>query len=172
MMASPPDDNPTVDALRRVLVRDLETLRRELRAYPDERRIWTCPAGVPNSAGTLALHLCGNLQHFIGAQLGHTGYVRDRDAEFADRDVPLAELERAIDGTQAAIETTLTGGAIDLDAQYPLEVAGVRLSTRTFLLHLASHLAYHLGQIDYHRRLVTGSSEGVGAVAIPALVGP
>jgi hypothetical protein len=170
-MPSTPDTDATRDALRRILVRDLEALRRELRAYPDERLLWAAPSGVPNSAGTLALHLCGNLRHFVGAQLGRTGYVRDRDAEFADRDVPLAELERAIDGTRADIEATLRGGAIDLDAEYPLEVAGVRLSTRTFLFHLVSHLAYHLGQIDYHRRLVTGGSEGVGAVAIPPLAG-
>jgi hypothetical protein len=147
-------------------------VRRELRAFPDEDLIWAHPPGAPNSAGTLALHLCGNLQHFIGAQLGATGYVRDRDAEFSDRGVPLVELERRIDQTQDAVEGTLRLGAIDLDAEYPLEVAGVRLSTRTFLLHLTSHLAYHLGQIDYHRRIVTGRSDGVGAVSIPALAEP
>jgi hypothetical protein len=171
-MPSTREGDATADALRRLLIRDLEAVRRELRAFPDEGLIWAHPPGAPNSAGTLALHLCGNLQHFVGAQLGATGYVRDRDAEFSDRDVPLAELERRIDQTQAAVEVTLALGVIDLDAEYPLEVAGVRLSTRTFLLHLTSHLAYHLGQIDYHRRIVTGTSDGVGAVAIPDLAAP
>jgi hypothetical protein len=169
-MAFAPAGSSTADFLRRVIVRDLETLRRELRAYPDERMIWACPAGAPNAAGTLALHLCGNLQHFIGAQLGSTGYVRNRDAEFADRDVPLAELELRIDRTRDAVQATLGDPAPpDLDSDYPLEVVGLRLSTGLFLLHLSTHLAYHLGQIDYHRRIVTGASDGVGAVSIPAL---
>lgn len=170
-MSSRQQGDTTADSLRRIFVRDLEALGRELRAFPDERLIWAVPGGVPNSAGTLALHLCGNLLHFLGAQLGGTGYVRDRDAEFADRDVSLADLERRIDQTRAVVEATL-GSGIDLGAEYPLEVAGVRLSTRTFLLHLASHLAYHLGQIDYHRRIVTGRHDGVGAVAIPPLAHP
>ncbi len=169
-MASTSVGSITADALRRVIVRELDTLRRQLRAYPEERSIWACPAGAPNSAGTLALHLCGNLQHFIGAQLGGTGYVRDRDAEFADRDVPLGELEQRIDRTRDAVETTLGGSRPpDMSALYPLVVGGVRLPTGLFLLHLATHLAYHLGQIDYHRRMATRVRDGVGAVSIPAL---
>ena len=75
-----------------VLTRDLKALRRELEAYDDERGLWAMPKGVSNSAGTLAMHLAGNLRAFIGAQLGGTGYVRDRDAEFNRRDVPRSEL--------------------------------------------------------------------------------
>lgn len=156
--------------LSRLLARELATLRDELLAYPDERAIWTLPAGLPNSAGTLALHLAGNLRWFIGAQLGATGYVRDRDAEFARHDVPRAELIAGVEA--AADEVTRTLASLDaaaLEAPYPLEVGGLRLATGRFLLHLEAHFAYHLGQLDYHRRAVTGINTSVGAVSLAAL---
>jgi hypothetical protein len=157
--------------LKRILVRDLMALREEVRAYPEERDLWVCPEGIVNSAGTLALHLTGNVLHFIGAELGKTGYVRDRAAEFTDRNIPRAELEVRIG---AAIEVVERGmerlGDDDMTAQYPLEVRGQRLPTGLFLTHLAAHLAYHLGQIDYHRRVVTGRAEAVGAQSIVALL--
>ncbi|MBE0594884.1 MAG: DUF1572 family protein [Gemmatimonadales bacterium] len=159
------------DWLQRVILRDLNTLRDELRAYAQEEDLWISLPGTPNSAGTLVLHLTGNLQHFIGAQLGATGYVRDREAEFADRHVPRAELERRIDHAIAAVEHALDSlphGA--LEREYPRAVSGARLPTGLFLTHLATHLAYHLGQIDYHRRILTANTAGVGAQSIPALV--
>lgn len=143
--------------IQHVLVRDLEVLRASLRAYPNEETIWALPPGISNSAGTLALHLVGNLQHFIGAELGNTGYVRDRVAEFSDRDVPLALIEHRIDATILAVKETLSRIVDrDLDQIYPLEIGGYHLSTRLFLTHLVSHTGYHLGQIDYHRRLISG----------------
>jgi len=71
----------TIDDLSRVLVRDLRTLAAELDAYPDDASVWACPPGIPNAAGTLVLHVAGNLRHFVGARMGGTGYVRDRAAE-------------------------------------------------------------------------------------------
>ncbi len=159
------------DSLRRVIVRDLQALREELRAYEDERDIWKCPSGIKNSTGTLALHAVGNLQHYVGAQFGNTGYVRDRDAEFADRNVPVKDIEGRIDRTIAAIDSAL--GAMDaetLETEFPVEIAGTRLPTGLALLHLAVHLGYHLGQIDYHRRLVTGKPDTVEAQSVKALV--
>jgi hypothetical protein len=156
--------------ISRLLTRELATLRDELLAYPDERAIWTVPKGVPNSAGNLALHLTGNLRWYIGAQLGATRYVRDRDAEFSRRNVPRAELIAQVEA--AADDVTRTLAVLDpssLDAQYPLEVGGVRLATGRFLLHLEGHFAYHLGQIDYHRRIVTGLGTSVGALPPSAL---
>ena len=159
----------TIEHLRRTMTRDLAALRAELRAYPRPEHLWELPPGIRNSAGTLALHVSGNLQHFIGAQLGGTGYVRDRPAEFSERNVPLDELEERLDRSIRVVEETL--GALreeDLARDYPLELAGARLSTGLFLAHLAAHLAYHLGQVDYHRRLVTGREEaveGVGSMA-------
>jgi hypothetical protein len=95
-----------------ILDRDLRTLRRELEAYPDERQIWQAVPGLPNSAGTLALHLAGNLQHYIGARLGGAGYVRNRDAEFSRRDVPRAELLAEIERARTAIAAALPGVAL------------------------------------------------------------
>jgi uncharacterized damage-inducible protein DinB len=156
--------------LSRLIRRELTSLRDELLAYPDERAMWEVPKGLPNSGGNLALHLVGNLRFFIGTQLGATGYVRDRDAEFAKRNVPRAELIAGIEA--AADEVTRTFATLDaaqLDKPFPVEVGGNRLQTGLFLQHLASHLAYHLGQVDYHRRVVTGSSVSVGAVPVPPL---
>ena len=156
--------------LSRLLNRELGSLRDELLAYPDERAIWATPNGVPNSAGNLALHLAGNLRWFIGAQLGATGYVRDREAEFARRDVPRTELIAQIEA--AADDVARTLASLDpsaLDAPFPLEVGGLRLPTGRFLSHLVAHFAYHLGQVDYHRRVVTGSTASVGAVSLAAL---
>lgn len=161
----------TIEALRRVFLRDLAALGREIESYEREPDIWACPPGVANSAGTLALHLAGNLRHFIGAQLGGTGYVRDREAEFRDRNIPRAALLAHAADAAAQVDRTLRGlDPARLAEPYPLEVGGVRPDTGTFLLHLAAHFAYHLGQIDYHRRLVTGSAQTVGAQAVPELL--
>ena len=110
--------------LAALLDRDLRTLRRELEAYPDERQIWQRVPGLANSAGTLALHLAGNLQHYVGARLGGTGYVRDRDAEFARRGVPRAELIAGIERARAAVAAGLGAvGAEELAAEYPELIA-------------------------------------------------
>lgn len=153
-----------------MLLRDLDAFRREIAAYAREEDLWKVPAGIQNSAGTLARHAAGNLLHFIGAQLGATGYVRNRDAEFAATTVPRADLDAELVRAMDAVRTTLDAlPAERLAETYPLEVGGVRLPTGMFLVHLAAHLAYHLGQVDYHRRLVTGKGDTVGAQSMPAL---
>jgi uncharacterized damage-inducible protein DinB len=157
------------DILARLIVRDLRALTRELETYPSEESIWAVPPGIANSAGTLTLHLMGNLHHFIGAQLGRSGYRRDRDAEFTTRDTPRAELGAAIEAAIAMIEATLPSLSEEqLGEPFPIEVAGVRVRTDDFLVHLAVHLGYHLGQVDYHRRL-TAAPGTVGTMAIPEL---
>ena len=150
--------------------RELATVRDELLAYPDANAIWAMPAGLPNSAGTLALHIAGNLRWFIGAQLNGTGYVRDRDAEFALRGVAREELVSQVEA--ASDEVTRALAQLDdarLDQPFPLEVGGVRLPTGRFIGHLAVHLAYHLGQMDYHRRIVTGVNKSLSALLPSAL---
>jgi hypothetical protein len=155
----------------RMIVRELRGLERELDAYPDERDIWQAVPGLPNTAGTLALHLCGNLRHFVGAELGDTGYVRNRDAEFARRDVSRADLVAEIGATIEAVERTLGAGrSIDWAARYPhLVGSGYSVDTGDWMVHLVSHLGYHLGQIDYHRRMVTGENQSVDLMAISGL---
>jgi uncharacterized damage-inducible protein DinB len=160
---------PTAD-LSRLINRELASLRDELLAYPNEGDMWALPKGVPNSGGNIALHLVGNLRFFIGTLFGATGFVRDRDAEFSKTGVPRAEILKSIE--TAADEVTRTLANFDpalLDKTFPVEIGGHKLQTGMFLQHLASHLAYHLGQVDYHRRIVTGNSVSVGAIPIPPI---
>lgn len=156
--------------LRKLLLRDIASVQRELELYPDDAAVWRAAPGILNTSGTLALHLAGNLQHFIGAILGGTGYLRQRDLEFSRRDVPRAELLAGLDRAAEAVGGTLGAlPAARLDELYPLELAGVRLTTRMFLLHLSTHLSFHLGQIGYHRRVVTGDTTSSGASGIAIL---
>ena len=118
------------------------------------------------------MHLAGNLQYYIGNVLGKNGYVRNRDAEFASRDVPRAELLREIDSAIAAVQTGMSKiSEADLSQPYPEKVGGVSESTGAFLAHFATHLAYHLGQVDYHRRIMTGEGKTVKAMALTELGG-
>jgi hypothetical protein len=160
----------TATALLTLLRRDLAAVRREIEAYPDDAAPWHPVPGLPNTGGTLALHVAGNLRHFIGAILGGDGYVRDRDAEFARRDVPRAELVAGLNAADAAIERALLAlPDAAWGAPYPELIAKRRVGTTQFLLHLATHLSYHLGQLDYHRRIVTGDARGVDAVSVREL---
>ena len=153
------------------LRRELRSVRLELEAYPDERLLWALPPGLPNSAGTLALHLAGNLRHYVGALLGGDGYARNRDQEFAARDVPRAEILEQLSAADLAIESTLPKlSDTQLAQPFPELIRDHRLRTSDFLLQLAVHLAYHLGQISYHRRVVTGDSRGVGALSAAELL--
>jgi uncharacterized damage-inducible protein DinB len=149
-----------------ILARDLRTVGREVEAYPDERQLWQEVPGLPNSAGTLVLHLAGNIRHFVGARLGGTGYVRDRAAEFARRGVPRAELLHEIAEAERSLAALASLDEAALAAEFPDAIGGHRVATGDLLVHLVAHLTFHLGQIDYHRRVVTGRTEGVGAVAI------
>lgn len=154
----------------RLIGRELATVCDVLRAYPDEAAIWSLPAGLPNSAGNLALHIAGNLRWFIGAQLGGSGYVRDRDAEFSTKAMPRDELVKRLEA--AADECTRALAQLDasrLDEPFPLEIGGIRLTTGLLIGHLVSHLSYHLGQMDYHRRIVTGVNKSLGALAAAGL---
>ena len=152
-------------AIAALLDRDLRTLRREVEAYPDDGSLWRSVPGIANVGGTLVLHLTGNLQHYLGARLGGTGYIRDRNAEFARRDVPRAELLREIEAARAAVTTAVSRIVErELSTEFPETVGGVRVQAGEYLMHLSTHFAYHLGQLDYHRRVVTGSPTAVDAV--------
>jgi hypothetical protein len=166
-----PTDAPAyAQAARAVLLRDLATLRREVEAYPDDASLWAARPELPNSAGTLAIHLCGNLRHFLGAIVAGDGYVRDRDAEFRARGLPRAEVVARIGAAEAAVAEALSGRH-PLPETFPGPAGGGGMIVRTdeWLFHLAVHLGYHLGQVDYHRRLVTGNPAGVGAIATAEL---
>lgn len=161
------------DTIRNVLARDLRALAREVDAHPDDEALWRTVPGITNSTGTLTLHLAGNLEHFIGAVLGGTGYVRDRAAEFATRDLTRAELRRRIEAAAEAVDATLAQlTPAQWEAKYPVPVGGRNLVTADFVMHLATHLAYHLGQMDYLRRIVTPDAGTVDAMSIGELREP
>ncbi|HEX7938756.1 MAG TPA: DinB family protein [Gemmatimonadaceae bacterium] len=160
----------TIAILRTMFRRDIAALRREIEAYPDDESLWKPMAGVPNTGGTLGLHLAGNLQHFFGAVLAKDGYVRDRDAEFARRNVSRAEILRGLDNAQASVDKTLAQlDDLDLQLPYPELVAKKKVNTGLWLTHLAVHLTYHLGQIDFHRRAATKDERGIDAVSVREL---
>ncbi|RQO39626.1 DinB superfamily protein [Chryseobacterium sp. KBW03] len=135
--------------------RDLNKLKIEIEAYQNEENLWKIDKTIANSAGNLVLHLVGNLNHFIGTHLGNTGYVRQRDLEFSLKDIPRTELIEKIEATAAMIESSLAPlSEDDLKKEYPLVVFENTMTTDYFLIHLIAHLDYHLGQINYHRRLL------------------
>ncbi len=144
-----------IEILVQLFQRDLEKLKTEITSYKDPSKMWHITGEIKNSAGNLCLHICGNLQHFIGTVLGNSGYVRDRDSEFSRKNVPVEEMQKDIDETFAIIKKTLM--ELDegkLEEPYPINVFGNEMTTGFFLAHLTTHLNYHLGQINYHRRLL------------------
>ncbi len=143
-------------SISELILRDLDRLSSEIEAYAQEENLWIVEGEITNSAGNLALHLCGNLQHFIGAVLGKSGYERNRDFEFAGKHVPRAELLEEIQKTKTAVSDTLLRVTESvLNYPYPLRVFNNKeMSTLFFLIHLQGHLNYHLGQVNYHRRLL------------------
>jgi len=160
-----------VGAIGTMMLREMVTLRKEIDAYPSDESLWKVVPGISNSGGTLALHLAGNLQHFIGAVLGGSGYIRNREAEFSVRGLSRGEVMNLVDQATASLTHTFRSLTDEvLGRQYPERVGKVRLTTGDFLVHLEGHLAYHLGQIDYHRRMSTGGGALSGAMSPGALV--
>lgn len=147
-----------ISHIQTVLVRDLGALAKEIQAFEDEAKLWQVSGSVSNSAGNLCLHLIGNLNHFIGQGIGKTGYVRQRDLEFSSKDVPREKLLSMIQETAAMLEAVLGQMKPEaLLAENPFPKSGGTMSvTNEFLLiHLSTHLSYHLGQINYLRRLLS-----------------
>ena len=135
--------------------RDLKRLITEINLYKDENNLWIVEKGISNSAGNLTLHLLGNLNHFIGATLGHSGYVRYREDEFTLKNVLRVDLITNIENCILVVKNTLNKlTPEDFENDFPIEVFGKVSSTSFMLVHLTTHLTYHLGQINYHRRLL------------------
>lgn len=151
--------------------RDLQVLERELALYPDDETPWVLVPGIGNTGGNLALHLIGNLRHFIGNVLGHSGYVRVRELEFSTRSGTRASLLEAVQITREEVRKALaTLDPQHLAEPFPEVVGPGRPITRRFLMHLLTHLGFHLGQIDYHRRILTGDGTSAGPTSTAALV--
>lgn len=144
------------ESLRSLFTRDLNKLKSEIEQYQNEQNIWVIDQNIANSAGNLCLHLVGNLNTFVGAELGNTGYIRNRPLEFSLKDVPRAELISMVDATIQVVNDTINRlTEQDLESDYPsVKVVEGGNSIAFMLIHLSGHLAYHLGQINYHRRLL------------------
>ncbi|WP_282043380.1 DinB family protein [Winogradskyella flava] len=143
------------ETLIKLFKRDLSKLKEEINSYSNVSNLWQVDGLVSNSAGNLCLHLVGNLNHFIGATLGNTGYIRQRELEFSLKNVPKEDMIKQIDDTIVIVTNILKNlTEDDLKKEYRRNPSEDYMTTEYFLSHLAMHLAYHLGQINYHRRLL------------------
>ena len=144
-----------IQTLQTLFSRDLRKLKQEINLYKREHRIWKMEKAIANSAGNLCLHLIGNFSTYIGAEIGKSGYIRDRELEFSQKDVPrqviIEKIESTIEVVRKSLDMIMEE---DLDKEYPLLVFAEKTTTGYFLTHLAVHLGYHLGQVNYHRRLL------------------
>jgi uncharacterized damage-inducible protein DinB len=141
-------------SLAEVFEKDLIRLKKEIELYEDESKLWIVSEGISNSAGNLCLHLLGNLNNYIGAILGKTGYVRNRPVEFTEKTTK-EQLLKTLETTTEMVKNVISG--LDqsvLDQIYPDNVFEIEMKTDYFLIHLVGHLNYHLGQINYHRRIL------------------
>lgn len=143
------------ESLLEIFERDLNKLKDEISLYRDENSLWIVKKEISNSAGNLCLHLIGNLNHFIGATLGNTGYVRNRDNEFAAKNILRQDLISEIEKTIEVVFNTLNKlSAEDFEKDFPVQKHDKIVKTDFMLLHLLTHFNYHLGQINYHRRMI------------------
>jgi uncharacterized damage-inducible protein DinB len=144
-----------IESLQTLFNRDLNKLKTEISLYHDEKNIWHIEKSIANSAGNLCLHLTGNLNTYIGAVIGKTNYIRNRDLEFSLKAIPREELISKIEATILVVNNALNKLTDEtLEEEYPMLVFEKKTSTMYFLVHLTTHLSYHLGQINYHRRLL------------------
>ena len=147
-----------IDALITAFESDLDRLITELESFNDEDRLWVRNPAVPNPPGNLFLHLMGNLNHYIGAKLGSSGYVRDRPLEFSSGAVPMDEMKQRLAATRDVVLNSLRGlSDDDLARDYNADPGDEVRTVGAELVRIHSHLNYHLGQINYHRRLTAGS---------------
>lgn len=138
-----------------LIIRDLETLCGELKQLKSDELLWKTLPGITNSIGNLSLHLCGNLQHFIGAQLGNTGYKRKREEEFLKKGLTIKEISQLVEETKTVVKNTLSIiSDNEMDTLYPIPFLNKEVKKGELLLILTSHLSYHLGQINYLRRIL------------------
>ena len=135
--------------------KEIKKLIEEISLYKNENDLWMLKGGIKNSPGTLALHITGNLKHFIGAQLGKSGFIRERDKEFSDRNVSKENLLKELDEALDVVKSSLTKlSDEDLKKDFPIPFLEKVRPTIEILFILYGHLNYHLGQVNYHRRLL------------------
>ena len=144
-----------IDTLQTLFSRDLDKLQSEIELYKNEAKLWYFEKSIANSGGNLCLHLIGNLTTYIGVGIGKMNYTRQRDLEFSLKDIPRAELIKKIEETKIIVKNSLNNlSGNQMEDDFPMMIWEKPMSVEYALLHLATHLNYHLGQINYHRRLL------------------
>lgn len=135
--------------------RDIRKLIEEVNLFKNEENLWKTQGSVKNSAGNLALHIIGGTNYLIGTTLAHTGYVRNRDQEFIRKGVARKDLVAQLGELIPMINKTLTAfSEDDLETDYPFEFDGAKRTKSYVLVQLELHLNYHLGQVNYLRRIL------------------
>lgn len=142
--------------LKEIYNRDLNKLKLELMAYSNESELWLTDKEITNSAGNLCLHLIGNLKTYIGGALANINYTRNRPEEFSYKNISRNQLIKQIDAIIIEINKVLdTITTTTLECDYPILVFDKKTTIAYMLTHLTTHLSYHTGQINYHRRLLS-----------------
>ncbi len=145
----------TLESYSKLIERDLNQIIKEINLYTSESDLWKLEGDISNSGGNLILHIIGNLRHFIGHVLGASDYQRNRNSEFNDKNVSQIEMIQMLKLTIEEVNKAFYKLTEDqLDKKYPIEVLGYEMTTGYFIMHLIGHLNYHLGQVNYHRRLL------------------
>lgn len=132
--------------------RDIRKLIEEINLFKNEKDLWKTEGSVKNSAGNLALHIIGGSNHLIGATLAKTGYQRNREQEFTRKNVERKMLVAQLEELIPVIKKTLS--SLDMEAEYPIMFDDMRTSNSYVLVQLLLHLNYHLGQVNYLRRVL------------------
>jgi hypothetical protein len=144
-----------MNSYKQLYITFLNSLKDEISLYKNEENIWKLSGEISNTPGNLCLHICGNLNHFFGAVIGNTEYVRERELEFSKKNVSRAELLKGIEETKKMIEKIFDGLTPDeINKIYPIDKFGENVTYGFIFSRLISHLAYHVGQINYHRRIL------------------
>ena len=156
-----------MDDIQLIIIRELNTFKNEIENFPDDITVWQTVPGISNSAGNLTLHICGNLKHYLGNVLGNIKYVRNRDREFSTKGGTRTGLVNEINETSDVVKRVLSNLSEDkINSIYPERVGGVELPTIRFLIHLCGHLALHLGQAGYLRRMITGINQSSNPLSV------
>ncbi|HET8963143.1 MAG TPA: DUF1572 family protein [Chitinophagales bacterium] len=138
-----------------ILSQGIDKIISELNQYENEMDIWEIDGEIKNSAGNLAIHLSGSINYFIGAVMAKNGYVRNRDAEFSEKNISREKMISELNTTKTMMEEFISQQDADFyNAIFPLQTFGENRSNHYALMIMAVHLNYHLGQINYHRRLI------------------
>ena len=144
--------------LAQVAVKEIEQYAQsfvELLESISDEQLWSTKGNLPNSIGTLALHLTGNLNHYFGTALLKTSYERHRDNEFSERGVSKAQV---IADLKAAVEVAKKSVSAVTDDKigqpYTSPDGQTYESLGFYVVHMAAHFAMHYGQADYARHFL------------------